>query len=97
MAFSEALDETSVPDLNSFRVHTWGARPQYSRSPAAVAISGSTVILTIHEPLTERHEVDVYYRWRPGSGSKLRDLAHNEVEDNALLGVQTTSPRRSRW
>ena len=91
MTFSEALDETSVPGVNAFRVNAWGARPQYLLSPAAVAISGSKVILTVHEPVTEQHGLNAYYR-RPGSGSKLRDLAHNEVEDTQFLPADNLTP-----
>ena len=93
MTFNEALDETSVPTSRAFIVSAWGAQPQFFRLPVAVAVSGSTVKLTLHAPVTAEHALSAFYWWSSGlDGGKLRDLAHNEVEDTPLLPAHNLTP-----
>ena len=96
LTFSEALDETSVPDRRHFLVNVWWSLQRRTRVvPAAtVAISDRGVTLTVQGVVPERDTVREagYYRRPDIVGDKLKDLVGNEVENTwARTAVHVTN------
>ena len=99
--FNEELDENSVPDRRRFSVHIWRGVNVFER-PAAVAISGYAVMLTLHEPVPGPGAVLAvhYYEHHRLGDSKLKDPAGNEVQNiyvyNVVYDTDTTAPTLER-
>ena len=76
LAFSEALDEGSVPAADAFAVEVDGA----ARGVGTVDVSGSTVTLTLAPAVASGAAVAVGYTAPTGAGAApLRDAAGNAV------------------
>ena len=77
LPFAEALDETSTPRADDFRVTVAGD----SREVSAVAVEGSEVRLTLVSPAEEGEAAAVSYAVaKEPSGKPLRDQAGNPAE-----------------
>ena len=99
LTFSEALDETVVPDRRHFRVLVWRSLLMRTKieNPAAVAISRRAVMLTLHGPVPERGDVyQAQYRWNPEvGGSKLRTLSATRWREHPSR-TRSMSPTSTR-
>ncbi len=65
LTFSKALDEASVPSASAFSVSVAGT----AQTPTAVAVSGSTVTLTLGTVVAHGQEVTVDYVKPTGAGA----------------------------
>ena len=77
LTFSEGLAETPLPAVATFRVNVGGDQ----RGVNTVAISGSTVILTLASAVTSTDDVSVGYTVpSDAAAARLKDLSDNPAE-----------------
>ena len=90
LTYSEPLDGTSIPPESAFTVTGGGA----SRTVTDVALSGSTVFLTL-DPAVDHGQtgIRVSYRIPTGTGgSRLRDRVGNKADRLSNLPVTNETP-----
>ncbi len=78
VTFSEPLDESSVPGQARFKANLAGVG---FKSPASVAVDGNTVTLTLEDADAAVHDQTVGVLYQKPTGTPLRDLSGNEVEN----------------
>ena len=84
--FNEALDPDSVPPVGSFSVDAGGETVEVS----GVGVSGSTVTLTLTDPV--EHGATARVSYTPPGSSPLRDLSGNEVAQFENQAVTNIAP-----
>jgi len=88
MTFSEALDESSVPDASAFVITVDGAQVAVT----GVSIAGSQVTLTLATPVETGQRVDAEYT-RPTDGSPVvQDLAGNDNMGFQVINILNVTP-----
>ncbi|WP_434082435.1 SwmB domain-containing protein [Comamonas antarctica] len=90
LAYSEPLDAANPPSAGSFVVNVNGAPVTVN----AVAVAGSSVVLTLAAPVANGAAVTVAYQ-DPGVGddpAAIQDLAGNDAVSLAETGVNNTVP-----
>ena len=87
LTFNEALDETSVPSEQTFKISLGTSR---ATAVDAVAIAGTTVTLTLTAAQTPRHGQRLRVQYVPGV-TRLKDLSGNEVGNILLDHITITN------
>jgi uncharacterized repeat protein (TIGR02059 family) len=87
--FNEALDAASAPAGSAFDVQVGG-----SRSVTNVAISGSSVTLTLNPAVVSTDAVTVAYT-KPGSPPVIQDVAGNDAVSFSAMAVTNNTPPAS--
>ena len=95
LTYNEALKESSVPDASAFTVKATpggGSEAEVDlASSSPVAVSGSTVVLTLAVPIAHNDTgVKVKYEY-PGSGARIEDANGNDAADFTDQNVPNTS------
>ena len=87
VTFDEALDEDSLPSPDDFRITV----AAYFNDVASVAISGTTVTLTLQTPITHNNSA-VRVRYTSTASRPIQDLAGNDVATFSDQNVHTATP-----
>ena len=93
LTFNESLKSTPTPPLSAFTVFV-GETPVV---PTAISISGSSVSLTLPDPVTAGTEVRVSYAAPAVSSANSNAAIQDLIGNDALSFSGTTKPTSSIW